>query len=245
MVSPAQWPRLAGLFAATGTHRLAGYTFMESADFDFSGILVRLRSDFPSGLRFIVEVLHENVYGAFPAHPFTKGDIFFDIGANVGLVTLQKCREAPDLKVHSFEPHPLTFGLLRENLTLNQLADRVVAENVALSDRQGLIAMVASGRANMAIAVSGAAAQHSQIKDIPCLALDAYCEERGCWPTHLKIDVEGHETEVLLGAAKALDSTREVIMETHSPELLARCRELLLAHQFRILDTPNLLHGIK
>lgn len=45
----------------------------------------------------------------------------------------------------------------------------------------------------------------------------------------LKVDVEGHEADVLLGASRVLRSTSRVVLGFHCLERLSRCRDILLA----------------
>ena len=43
----------------------------------------------------------------------------------------------------------------------------------------------------------------------------------------LKIDVEGHEIEVLKGARKTLKNVDKIVMEIHTEELFKKCRKIL------------------
>jgi FkbM family methyltransferase len=59
------------------------------------------------------------------------GDIFFDIGANIGLYSLLVAKQKPDCKILSFEPMPVTFANLKSNIALNNL-DNIQAFPIAL-----------------------------------------------------------------------------------------------------------------
>lgn len=62
-------------------------------------------------------------------------------------------------------------------------------------------------------------------------------------PALLKIDVEGAELDVLLGATKLLSSFRPIVMlEAHSPLLHAGCRELLTEHGYRVSRLEPVSH---
>src|SRR5690606_12103381 len=49
-----------------------------------------------------------------------KADVFFDVGANIGLMSLHGSRLiGPKGKVYSFEPNPITFAILNKNIHIN------------------------------------------------------------------------------------------------------------------------------
>jgi hypothetical protein len=62
--------------------------------------------------------------------------VFLDIGANQGELTLIAARKAPRGRVYAFEPVPIWFELLSENVRLNSFTN-VELVNLALSDREG------------------------------------------------------------------------------------------------------------
>ena len=67
---------------------------------------------------------------------YTQGDIIFDVGANIGAVSLisanflqKKC------KIYAFEPLPTTFSMLFKNIMKNQFGHVITPLNMALSDK--------------------------------------------------------------------------------------------------------------
>src|SRR5271165_6466052 len=65
------------------------------------------------------------------------GMVVLDIGAHVGFFTLMFARAVGgNGAVFAFEPIPLTFAILKQNLALNGI-DTVEAINVAASDHDG------------------------------------------------------------------------------------------------------------
>lgn len=78
----------------------------------------------------------EELETKFVSRTLKKGDIFIDAGANIGLFSLIASREVGSTGlVIAFEPSPVTFNRLLENIDLNQLTN-LDARNVGLSDKE-------------------------------------------------------------------------------------------------------------
>lgn len=137
-----------------------------------------------------------------------EGDCVVDVGANIGSVTLTAAsRIGPQGSVYAFEPHPRIFGYLKENIAMNgfrnvhafNLAVGRCEENVPISDSR-------TDDQNAII-------QHGPGIPVPMRPLDAM--RIGEPVIHLlKIDTEGYEKFVLLGASKLLQKTLAVYFES-------------------------------
>ncbi len=138
----------------------------------------------------------------------TQG-IFFDIGANIGTYTLVAA-EIANATVVSVEPHPTAFGLLCDNVRRN-CRNSVECMNVALSNREGTAVLSNDPElsTNRLIASSNRAAGVL----VPITTLDNLCIKAGLNPTAVKIDVEGHEQEVLEGFRSCHDDALVLIVE--------------------------------
>ncbi|MEO3429335.1 FkbM family methyltransferase [Pelagibius sp. CAU 1746] len=67
------------------------------------------------------------------------GDVFCDIGANIGLYSLMAAaRVGPSGRVYSFEPLAANFASLVENIRLNGYSDRMTPFSLALTDEAGV-----------------------------------------------------------------------------------------------------------
>lgn len=67
------------------------------------------------------------------------GDVFCDIGANIGLYSLMAAaRVGTSGHVYSFEPLAANFASLVENIRLNGFSDRVTPFSLALTDAPGV-----------------------------------------------------------------------------------------------------------
>lgn len=142
-----------------------------------------------------------------------KGDVFIDVGANVGFYTLLASALVGDTgQVHSFEPTPSTFAVLKENrgertnIHLNQLA---------LGEQEGEATLADFGLLDSGLN-SLHTLEHKGIRSekitVKITTLDSYCKEKNLKPTMIKVDVEGMEYEVLQGAVETLRTARPVLI---------------------------------
>ena len=131
----------------------------------------------------------------------------FDVGANKGQYINIVFNELhkKSFKIHSFEPSKYTFDLLQKNapasakVKLNNLGlGKNVGEHTLYSNEQG------SGLASLTKRkLDHFNIDFSDSEKILITTLDNYCCENGIKHIHLlKIDVEGHELDVLNGANK-------------------------------------------
>ncbi|MDS4028361.1 MAG: FkbM family methyltransferase [Candidatus Contendobacter sp.] len=154
--------------------------------------------------------LHEFEDMAFVLHALRKGDLFLDIGANIGSYTIL-ASGAVGCESMTFEPVPSTFTHLLDNIKLNSLESLVHALNLALGSEDGQINFTSNlDTVNHVLAPDE---RNNSSITVKMNRLDDVVGERE--PTLIKIDVEGFETEVLKGANKTLekDSLLAVLME--------------------------------
>ncbi|MFH2204829.1 MAG: FkbM family methyltransferase [Elusimicrobiota bacterium] len=131
----------------------------------------------------------------------------YDIGSNWGYYPLYLCSR-PDYhgSVHAFEPQPATFGDLRSVIKQAGLEDRVTPHHVALSDRdgEGRIALPDGVHSGLAALTDDSRADKVELRRLDGIDLPP--------PAVVKLDVEGHETEVLAGAEKTLSAHRPMLV---------------------------------
>lgn len=154
--------------------------------------------------------LHEFEDMAFVLHFLRPGDLFVDIGANIGSYTI--LASATGANAISFEPVPSTFDALLDNLHLNRLESRVDARNEAVGSSTGKLEMIADqDTTNQALRTGDLYA--GKTVHVPVVTLDGALQR--AVPKLIKIDVEGFETEVLAGATETLanPALQAVIME--------------------------------
>lgn len=136
--------------------------------------------------------------------PFVrKGAVCLDIGANIGNHARFFARFFP--RVYAFEPHPRIFGLL----SANAYGQGIVAQNYGLSDRAGRFA-VEENRENLGasrISEGAGSGPEYEVRRLDDVVGDLVQGDIG----FVKIDVEGHEAQVIRGAAETLRRHRPIV----------------------------------
>jgi FkbM family methyltransferase len=129
---------------------------------------------------------------SFLLHYLREGDLFLDVGANVGAYTVL-ASAATRARTYAFEPSPAAIHSLRGNVELNRIADRVNIEPYAIGRAPGSVSLSTGGPSAMhRVGVEGSSSQ------IEMRTIDSYPLR----PSIMKIDVEGYEAEVLAGAVE-------------------------------------------
>lgn len=178
--------------------------------------------DWINGSKFLVRVgetgltgniytgLHEFSDMSFLLHYLRPEDLFVDVGANVGSYTILAC-SAIGARGIAFEPVPITYSKLKDNIRLNRLDETVTCINKGVGAQPGTIAFtVDCDTTNHALAENE---QTDNSALISVTTLDTVLGNET--PALIKIDVEGYESPVLEGATQVLqkDSLSAVIME--------------------------------
>ncbi|MDX1951698.1 MAG: FkbM family methyltransferase [Verrucomicrobiota bacterium] len=131
------------------------------------------------------------------------GDVFIDIGANIGLMTLTGARAVgPKGQVFAFEANPTTFHILQENIQKNKLIN-IRSMCVGLGETPSSMKLyvntsISRGSASL---LSGEEGSKEVVVDV--ITLDDYFQSNPVGsPRLIKIDVEGFEIPVMKGGTR-------------------------------------------
>jgi FkbM family methyltransferase len=163
----------------------------------------------PVGIRFIKNQLYE-------------GEIFVDIGANVGLYSLVASRlVGKSGKVIAFEPASKSFLRLLKNISLNGITN-IIPERLAVIDKSTRADLYISGSQNMGMSSIYHHDSETGISEkVEAISLDDYIEKKGISRISLiKIDIEGSEFLALKGMQKVLTIIRPKILVELKEETL-------------------------
>lgn len=160
---------------------------------------------------------------ALVASRLSRGKVFYDIGANLGIYTLAAARAGA--VVYSFEPLPDNFRKLRRHIELNGLTS-ITTLQVAVSEQ----AKVATFKLHQDNSM-GRLSSDGELK-VNCVRLDDLDLPA---PDCIKMDIEGAEAEALLGARKLLQTSKPVIfLATHGDSIREQCLTFLKSLGYRV-----------
>ena len=158
-----------------------------------------------------------------------KDAIIFDIGANVGLLSLPLAKlVVPHGKVFAYEPDSENFNQLKKNIQINELENLIplplaLQDNTHVTTLQFHIRRSIDGDGNLNRGLSSLKAislHEKNVVSVQASTVDAQVQQ-----LHLprvdfmKIDVEGAETQVLMGAQKTITSFHPLIQYEYNNSL--------------------------
>lgn len=166
---------------------------------------------------------YEETELCFIEKSLNKGDVFLDIGANIGLFTLVASKLVGEKgKVIAFEPFTKNFQSLSKNVSLNR-SENIQLENNAVSETNKEIEVFYNDQLSNLGMVSSYMIGNNQSEKINAVSVDTYLKNNPVKTiSFIKIDVEGGEYPVLLGMKETLSK--------YNPRLLVEINEEILAH---------------
>jgi FkbM family methyltransferase len=152
----------------------------------------------------------------------SPGKVFVDVGANFGVYTLVASRLIGETgRVLAFEPTAQSFAILRQNIELNRFSN-VDAFQVALAEARGK-AWLNYGWDPVGNWLGKDLRSGNGGEEVRTESLDQILEENGIDHVDaIKIDVEGAEELVLLGAARCLARHRPIVIFEFNPACACR-----------------------
>ena len=152
------------------------------------------------------------------------GDVFLDLGANLGLYSLHASRIVGESgKVISFEPFSTNFNALKEHVAMNQLSN-VQLEKLAVGKESGMITLYLNESEGNLGMVTASYIENAIKEEVKIVSIDAYRKEKKLQKVDfIKIDIEGFEYPTLLGMENTLNAYLpsiliEILDESKSPQ---------------------------
>lgn len=144
-----------------------------------------------------------------------KAKYIVDAGANIGCHTVSYAKINPNSRIWSFEPQSQTFEFLKKNVTVNNLDERVKIFQSALSHTTGKAQLKSEttqafpgqgvNRGGLGLGTGGEDITQMTLDSLNLPGLD-----------FMKIDVEGAEGLVLMGAVNTIRKYKPVITFEHN-----------------------------
>ena len=168
----------------------------------------KIRASTPRQMKVRAQSLRREPWTVAWAKTFRPDEIAFDIGANVGVISLLLGQHA---QAYAFEPGRFSFAELTANIKHNK--SPVTPVSAAVSDRSGEVQFfyntTSAETAMNGVGVLPLGGDAALKETVQSIAIDDFDVR----PDHLYIDTDGHETAVLRGAQNSLRHVESMICE--------------------------------
>ena len=169
-----------------------------------------------------------------------RGGVIADVGANLGNHAVYFLHALAPSEIHLFEPNPACVAVLKENLALNPTPVRVQLHEKGVGETPGELFFVPHDDLNNSLVVNP---ETTNRKPVQIITLDDTLTK----VNFLKIDVEGMELGVLVGAKRLIRECRPVIfieVQNHNQagfEAFLKESSYKTAHAFKGGDYINII----
>lgn len=167
-----------------------------------------------------------------------KGDVFIDVGANIGLYSLYASKIiGSNGKIYAFEPTPVIFDRLKQNIRLNNF-ENIEPHNIGLSNSKSFIDFNISNDGHDAWNSFAKLPENISYEKIKVLVdtLDSFISENKIKNISLiKLDVEGWEKFVLEGCPYLLNTDNPPVFLVEYSENLAFSAGYYLGELFDLM----------
>lgn len=130
-------------------------------------------------------------------------DLYLDAGANMGAYSLLAAGVCKG-KVIAVEPLPENVRVLNEEIAFNNLQGKITVLTIGLSDREGQLHFLSESPQNTFVVEK----DHPEFHKATVIPVRRADEILTSCPRFIKIDVEGHEVQILRGLGKYLYDPR-------------------------------------
>ncbi|MCX6282494.1 MAG: FkbM family methyltransferase [Bacteroidetes bacterium] len=145
--------------------------------------------------------------------------VFLDIGANIGIYSILMAQKG--LKCHAFEPMPENFEAMLQNIRLNNLENSICSHNIALGQEdttsEFIFEKINTGASRLATNTTDykGPKNSNEIVSLKVCRLDTLAASLSIHPNEkilIKMDAEGMENMILLGAIEFLKNYNSILL---------------------------------
>jgi FkbM family methyltransferase len=148
--------------------------------------------------------------------------VLLDVGANTGAFCFLPIIDER-IKTYAFEPNPLTHSILKENINLNNMNDFIKSFNMGLwSEKKNMDLKIPKDLTDSGLATFGETPTRFIYDNkngeyittnVECDTIDNIVEDLKLKTvTAIKIDTEGSELKILMGAEKTIKKHKPIIL---------------------------------
>jgi FkbM family methyltransferase len=183
----------------------------------------------------------------------TELNVFFDVGANIGLWSCEAQKVYPKANFQCFEPLVGKYPEVDSSLRFSELHNYNL-HSVALSDYSGTSKIKVLGNRGVGSSIlilDSDYRKDTKFIDIDVFTMDYYVNKNNLpFPDFIKLDTQASEIKVLKGAVAMLHHAKYLLCETwmrrvYGPEtpLFHELAEFLYAHDYVMFEILSLEEG--
>tara|TARA_X000000950_G_C13809646_1_gene617061 strand:+ start:66 stop:920 length:855 start_codon:yes stop_codon:yes gene_type:complete len=144
---------------------------------------------------------------------------FFDVGAHIGIVSLAVSKSISSKgKIFAFEASKLNIDFLKYHIKSNNIKNiKVINKLVTSTVKKDQSFFESNEVSGMNSVISINEKQITQKKNVQSTTLDEFCEIKKIYPDILKVDIEGSEIDMLIGAKGIIKKMKPLIFLSYHP----------------------------
>lgn len=194
-----------------------------------------LVSGYDRNIRLVISTSHENYYYRILDHIMSDDTVFIDVGAHLGAFSLRVARKCRHGTVVALEPDPRNYYYLIRNIIMNKLTN-IIALPIAIYSESDKVLAFKLGRLSGNSSLMGNDTDNMNKVKVLTKTLNDLVEILGLEKVNIiKIDVEGAEYHVLVGAVDVLKKYHPVLLlEIHGKKQWELINRLLSSLDYRI-----------
>ena len=223
------------------------YGFVEGVVFeDLRLVMLLVNSDDGIAMRWLWNHAYEPMSLALWSLIARKAEVVLDIGAHTGVYSLAAGLANDKATVVSFEPYSLNLSRLATNIRANGLNLKNIFQG-AVSDKDGVAPFVVQTPFGYRSS-GGKIGSSSDPLSVPVqtIRIDTLYRQQRVAVNLVKIDVEGHEQNVLKSMANVLnDCSPDILIEAIDLDGANQCTAILKGHGYRFFSIDDAAMSIE
>lgn len=144
---------------------------------------------------------------------------FFDIGAHIGIVSLPISKNISSKgKIFAFEASKLNLKFLKYHIQSNNIKNiKVINKLVTSTTKKKSVLFESNESSGMSSVIPINQKQITKKKIVQSITLDKFCAIKKIFPDIIKVDIEGSEIDMLIGAKDIIKRTKPLIFLSYHP----------------------------
>jgi FkbM family methyltransferase len=166
---------------------------------------------------------HNNLFNTYLKIAKTS-KCFFDIGAHIGIVTIPVALNMKSSGlVYSFEPSKKNLFFLKYHVKENNIKNVKIIDKIVSSKTKSNVKFYeANETTGMNSIIKINEKNVTTMTKVKSVSLDDFCKSKNLKPDILKVDIEGSEVDLLIGAKKIISKQKPIIFLSYHTKHLKK-----------------------